>query len=102
MGFSKDTEQLVDLVEVIESQTPEQHEDVAHAIKCGVVGLHTDTHIGHHHKIHMSNLYGEIRESFREVLRKLTVKAHKNNAPHQHRPDLRGSGMPRKRGKGQS
>lgn len=53
-------------------------------------------------KIRMSKLYGEVRESFREVLRKFTAEAHKNNARHKHRPDLRGSGMPRKRGKGQS
>lgn len=102
MGFSKDTEQLVDLVEVIEAQTPEQREDVAHAIKGAVVGVYTDTHIGHHHKVHMSNLFGEIKQTFRDAFHALTAQARANNAPHKHRPDLRGNGTPRKRGKGQS
>lgn len=30
----------------------------------------------------------------------LTAEARRNVAPHPHRPDLRGNGMPRKRGKG--
>lgn len=102
MGFSNDTEQLVDLVEVVESQTPEQREDVAHAIKGSVVGLYTDTHIGHHHKIRVSNLFGEIQQTFRDTFLALTAQARANNAPHRFRPDLRGNGTPRKRGKGQS
>ena len=41
-----------------------------------------------------------IQATFRQVVLDLTGPARRKKAPHQYRPDLRGSGMPRKRGKG--
>lgn len=53
-------------------------------------------------KIRLAGMLGEIKESFSQALLAFRKEAHKNSSPHPHRPDLRGSGMPRKRGKGQS
>lgn len=41
-----------------------------------------------------------IKGTFRAAILSFTSEARRNKAPHPHRPDLRGSGVPRKRGKG--
>ena len=48
------------------------------------------------------SILGNIQSRFREAIGAFTAEARKNNAPHQYRPELRGSGVPRKRGKGRA
>ena len=67
----------------------------------------SDVHIGHQRdprvlsaKIQMSGLYGSIKGIFGQAFLDLTAPEHRKKAPHQHRPELRGNGTPRKRGKG--
>jgi len=51
-------------------------------------------------KIQMAGLYGKIKGVFMTAIDDLTGPARRAKAPHQFRPDLRGNGTPRKRGKG--
>jgi hypothetical protein len=46
------------------------------------------------------DIYNGIQSAIKNVVVELTAEARKNTAPHPHRADLRGSGVPRKRGKG--
>lgn len=51
-------------------------------------------------KIQTSGLYGKIKGIFGEAFMSLSEPEHRKKAPHQFRPELRGNGTPRKRGKG--
>lgn len=62
--------------------------------------IDTDELLANNIKVQGSITLGAIHTAYRDAFRALTGEARRNAAPHKFRPDLRGSGMPRKRGKG--
>lgn len=51
---------------------------------------------------YFGEILSKLHSSVRGIMKEFTQHATTMKAPHQHRPELRGSGIPRKRGKGQS
>jgi hypothetical protein len=62
----------------------------------------SDTHIGLDPSPYFGEILSNIKAAVRGTMQEFTRHAKKMKAPHQHRPELRGSGIPRKRGKGRA
>lgn len=62
----------------------------------------SDTHIGLDPSPYFGEIMSKLRSSVQGLMHEFTKHAKTMKAPHQHRPELRGSGVPRKRGKGRA
>lgn len=62
----------------------------------------SDIHIGMDPSPYFGEILSNIKAAVRGTMQEFTRHAKTMKAPHQHRPELRGSGVPRKRGKGRA